>query len=258
MSQVWDLQTESLTQKLLLLALADNANDAGVCWPSVPTICRKCQCSERTVQSHIKRMEELNWVSIQERKGHSSVYRLSIPTPAKSAPPQTAHPRSVCTVPPANGAPPPPQTAHPEPSVEPSVNPKGIGTRGFPSLDQVKAKAQFIGVPEKEAETFFHHFESAGWIDKNGHPILKWESKLATWKINHQQDRAVASQKRPPSILDLRTILEAKEYTANELKKNYCSEAAMGESWNDQAKFGQWKLLRREIRNLRDTISKSV
>lgn len=186
MSQVWDLQTESLTQKLLLLALADNANDAGVCWPSVPTICRKCQCSERTVQSHIKRMEELNWVSIQERKGHSSVYRLSIPTPAKSAPPQTAHPRSVCTVPPANGAPPPPQTAHPEPSVEPSTEPS-VQKTGVPTMEQVKERAKFLGLPEHEAEQFWHHFNSPGWIDKNGHTIKNWQSKLATWKITTQQ-----------------------------------------------------------------------
>ncbi len=29
-------------ERLMLLALADNANDAGVCWPGVPTLRRKC------------------------------------------------------------------------------------------------------------------------------------------------------------------------------------------------------------------------
>lgn len=59
--------------------------------------------------------------------------------------------------------------------------------RGFPTLEQVKEKAKFIGVPEADAEQFFHHFESSGWIDKNGQSIVKWESKLSTWKVTNQQ-----------------------------------------------------------------------
>lgn len=53
-----------------------------------------------------------------------------------------------------------------------------------PSLSQVKTRCQFAGYPEAEGEAFWHHFESSGWIDKNGHPIRSWESKLATWATN--------------------------------------------------------------------------
>ncbi len=55
---------------------------------------------------------------------------------------------------------------------------------GPPTLTQVKAKAGMVAIPASVAEDFWHHFESVGWIDKNGHQIVRWESKLMTWKSN--------------------------------------------------------------------------
>jgi Helix-turn-helix domain len=51
MSAVWELQTLSSTQKLVLLALADNASDEGVCWPSLTTLARKSSLALSTVKS---------------------------------------------------------------------------------------------------------------------------------------------------------------------------------------------------------------
>ncbi|MGB5255148.1 MAG: helix-turn-helix domain-containing protein, partial [Sedimenticolaceae bacterium] len=36
------------TLKLVLMALADAADDQGVCWPSVSTLAKKCSVSTRT------------------------------------------------------------------------------------------------------------------------------------------------------------------------------------------------------------------
>ncbi len=36
--------------KLLLMALADRADDQGVCWPSIPKLAQQCRLSPRTVQ----------------------------------------------------------------------------------------------------------------------------------------------------------------------------------------------------------------
>jgi hypothetical protein len=38
------------TPKLILMALADAADDHGICWPSVPTVAAKCRVSDRTVR----------------------------------------------------------------------------------------------------------------------------------------------------------------------------------------------------------------
>lgn len=40
--------------KLILMALADNADDHGYCWPKMKTIAAKCSTSERTIQRTIK------------------------------------------------------------------------------------------------------------------------------------------------------------------------------------------------------------
>ena len=49
MNWAWQQQL-SPTPKLILMALADAANDNGVCWPSVTTVATKCCVSIRTVR----------------------------------------------------------------------------------------------------------------------------------------------------------------------------------------------------------------
>ena len=105
MTQVWALDLDH-TKKIVLLALADNANDDGDCYPSIATITRKCGLSERTVQSVISSLEELGKVSRNFREGRSTVYTI---TPAGFVPPQTSHPAAPAPTP-AAPAPPPPQS----------------------------------------------------------------------------------------------------------------------------------------------------
>lgn len=45
-------------RKLVLLKLADNANDAGECWPSYQNIADHCEMGRSTVKAHIKQLEE--------------------------------------------------------------------------------------------------------------------------------------------------------------------------------------------------------
>lgn len=93
------------TQKFVLLALCDCANDQGECYPSVPNLMAKCSLSERAVQSAVAWLEQTGYLSRQIRRGRSTVYTL---TPAAGAPPQDVHPRTKCT--------PPPHHVHPTPA----------------------------------------------------------------------------------------------------------------------------------------------
>jgi hypothetical protein len=52
MSLVWELELPD-SEKLVLLALADCANDEGRCWPGMAALVRKCSKSDRTVQGSI-------------------------------------------------------------------------------------------------------------------------------------------------------------------------------------------------------------
>jgi hypothetical protein len=115
MSMVWPMRMQA-GAKLVLLALADNANDSGQCWPGIATLIEKTCLSERAIQRHIRDLAVEGYLTIHERSGRSSVYTL---TPAKSAPPPNLPPADLAPTP-AKSAPQPPQIWHPEPSDEPS------------------------------------------------------------------------------------------------------------------------------------------
>ena len=78
MTEVWKLDLQA-PRKMVLLALADNANDEGTnCFPSVATIVEKCSMSERTVQGHLQALEETGLIRRKERSGRSTHYTLNV------------------------------------------------------------------------------------------------------------------------------------------------------------------------------------
>lgn len=83
MSACWPLQGMSPAQKAVLISLADQANDQGVCWPAVDSIATRCCLSKRAVQQAIKWLRSAGIVSVEERQGRSTMYSV---TPAASAP----------------------------------------------------------------------------------------------------------------------------------------------------------------------------
>lgn len=99
MSKVWESDMDS-SRKLIMLAMADFADDAGGgIWPSIPTLAKKCSMSERTLQDHLAKMRGDGWLLIDGAKpvrgGYVNVYRINLSakwceicTGAKSAPVQ--------------------------------------------------------------------------------------------------------------------------------------------------------------------------
>ncbi len=64
MTSVWERSKASGTDLLVLLALADNANDQAECWPSIHYIARKCRIDDRTTQRRIRSLEAINDVIV--------------------------------------------------------------------------------------------------------------------------------------------------------------------------------------------------
>ena len=58
MAKYWRDAPYDGTQLLLLLALADYANDSGYCFPTQKQLAEKCRCSERHVRSLMKNFVE--------------------------------------------------------------------------------------------------------------------------------------------------------------------------------------------------------
>ena len=140
MTDVWRLPLQA-SRKMVLLALADNANDEGTdCWPSIGKLVEKCSMSERSIQVHLAALEDSGYIKRHERLGRSNKFTVYVERvraelykkttdekrqfPSASAkrerieaPPQSLHPPSSnphSTHTPAESA--PPQDLHPTPA----------------------------------------------------------------------------------------------------------------------------------------------
>ena len=78
MSQIWSASAQQGTLLLMLLALADFANDDGVAWPSVPALARKCRVSERQARRLLRDLEAAGEIVSEAGSGrkHTSSYQL--------------------------------------------------------------------------------------------------------------------------------------------------------------------------------------
>ena len=92
MTAAWDREDLSSTQKLVLLALADWANDEGLCWPSIERVAKKSSLKKRAVQLAIRSLEEMQFIRRDEVIGKGNRYWIQIPVQqmhpcTKDAPP---------------------------------------------------------------------------------------------------------------------------------------------------------------------------
>jgi biotin operon repressor len=82
MSWAWEQECPTATTKLVLLKLADNANDAGVCWPSMATIAQHCGIARETVVRTIKTLADAGLLSIEHRTAEGvklpNIYHLPV------------------------------------------------------------------------------------------------------------------------------------------------------------------------------------
>ena len=62
--------------KIVLLSLADHADDTGQCWPSQQTLAKKTSQSVDSVQRRLKELERLGFITHTARRRASHVYQL--------------------------------------------------------------------------------------------------------------------------------------------------------------------------------------
>lgn len=119
MSAVWPLPIP-LAEKMVLLAIADNANDEGYCWPSVKTLQKKSSMSRSSVQNCINKLIIKGYLKRELRFNSSSNFRIEIPPPTTKAPCDT--PRPDKRLPPPTSATPPALHVGTEPSTNHQFN----------------------------------------------------------------------------------------------------------------------------------------
>ena len=109
MSWVWDNSPYDGAALLVHLALADYANDEGICWPSQATLAAKARCTDRYVRSVTARMVEAGFLEIAEPSNGVSSHKYRLLSPRNSVPPRNSetpspelHDNLTGTLPPKN------------------------------------------------------------------------------------------------------------------------------------------------------------
>jgi len=64
--------------RLILLAICDNANDDGNCYPSIQSLALKSGLSPRAVRGHVAALDEAGIVARHERAGRSTYYQVNL------------------------------------------------------------------------------------------------------------------------------------------------------------------------------------
>ena len=125
--------------KLVLMALADDADDNGFCFPSQRRLAWKCTISERTARRMVSLLASKSYVTIEprfskDRSRTSNAYRLAVGNPPDKL---SGGPRTRVTGGPGHGCPGAPDTGVRVTTTYPSFNPKpqpGVKTSIRPDL----------------------------------------------------------------------------------------------------------------------------
>lgn len=83
MTAVWRTEIGPPVTRLVLLALADSANDEGVCWPSMSTVARKAGCGVSTARAAVTALQKDGYLRREERRtegdrNQSNVFHLNV------------------------------------------------------------------------------------------------------------------------------------------------------------------------------------
>ncbi|EDK3596389.1 helix-turn-helix domain-containing protein [Salmonella enterica subsp. enterica serovar Muenster] len=193
MAKAMSIKVGNPLRKLVLIKLADNANDEGECWPSYQHIADQCEVSRSTVKSHIRALEDMGLLKREfRRKGElnqSNVFYLTLDN-AQQIPPESG------------GAGADPRTYHSfEPVKEPLERKKKPSSmpEGFsPSASHQKMAEEFGISLQDEFDKFTDHHLS------KGSKFIDWSRALNTWLRNargFQKSRACNSFSRPSSTI---------------------------------------------------------
>ncbi len=166
MAQAMSIKVGNPLRKLVLIKIADNANDKGECWPSYQHVADHCECSKSAVRAHIEALIKMglltkeNRLGVNNGKGNTSnLYYLTLdnPVPSESIAPcavkkhspmpskSTGVCQQVTQGVPSESTPPMPadgtRTSHSfEPVIEPKENPP-IAPQGDSGAENPSAEA---------------------------------------------------------------------------------------------------------------------
>jgi hypothetical protein len=186
----FEQKTRTPTAKLILVKLADNANEDGYCWPSVSLIVKHTGLSERAVRENLRHLEADGLIRVDERmtkRGQASnAYQLAIEGNAYVAPYAPAAGDGVQQVqrPPAMGAPIPCSRCTP---IEGTVNEPSLNLPPVVNADRnARAfEARVASLMKKLGIDAYRAWMSEAVFSEGPPPTIILPEFKANWVRNH-------------------------------------------------------------------------
>jgi hypothetical protein len=73
MTRVWEQSKQGSSQLLLLLAIADNANDSGFAWPGQEYLAKKIRMNKKSIPRLAKKLQEAGELFVHNRADEGKV-----------------------------------------------------------------------------------------------------------------------------------------------------------------------------------------
>ncbi|WP_085332202.1 helix-turn-helix domain-containing protein [Klebsiella pneumoniae] len=224
MAKAMGVKVGNSLRKLVLIKLADNANDKGECWPSYQHIADQCECSKSAVRNHIDALEDMglikreNRVGVNNGKGNTSnVYYLNLDV-TTMPPKSTGVCHEIAPPMPSDGTPPmPPDGTRTSHSFEPVTEPDSLSARGqfiseaakrrigispngeIPFPPAFKPSADHIAIASEKGiniETELLNFRD--YHQARGTKLIDWNSAFRVWLRNARINPLSGRQRSEP------------------------------------------------------------
>jgi hypothetical protein len=201
MTLVWELDLPD-SEKLVLLALADCANDEGHCWPGMTTLKKKCSKSDRTVQLAIKMLCAKGHLTRREILGKGCNYTVH-PIVRFSSDPRSDNAPEVTTPPKGTTQTPEAASGKPSRTIIPSEAKASSGrTRGCRLPDDWKPSETEIAFAKRlghtdESIAAIAEIYADYWRSQPGQRGVKtdWPATWRNWIRREAKSERVASPK---------------------------------------------------------------
>jgi hypothetical protein len=210
MTVVWSLPIGP-TDKLVLLALADNANDEGFCWPSIRTLESKTSLSNRTVRYSIKRLKENGHLVTQNYNGHSLKFTLTPRQQMPTSPAAVAYlPRHQMPQTPAPDAKTPAPDADITIKNRQGTKEKRVSTLLPDDFGLNPKREEFAKVKGKDPEATLEAFKN--YYQARGTKFVDWDAAWRGWCGRKFKDDKTAVRNNDAAWAEARSRAKAIDF----------------------------------------------
>lgn len=134
----------------------------------------------------------------------------------------------------------------------------------IPNWQAVKAYSDRIGLAEWKAKDWFDEMEGCGWKDHQSRQVCRWQAVLNRVKTKWEADgrptgppKAQVNGSTVKSVFQLKTVLEAKQRLASDIKNRFATETGLTTEWSNADKRAEFIKLKSEIKAMEKQIAEA-